>query len=315
MYATTLPADDLTRRRTLPPGAVWRDWRTADGACLRMAHWLPAGDRPAVLFLNGRADFIEKYAETYWRWRALGLGVMTFDWRGQGLSSRTAPASARHFETWLDDLAGIAAHARACFGGPLFLAGHSMGGHLALRHLARGDSGTFRHAAVFSPLVGIATGGLPPALLGVAARLLTALGAGDAYALSQGPYGDRQRRPQRQRLLTSDAARFADEAWWIDRNNALALGGATWRWIVDAFDSCRRLTAAGVPESIAIPVDVFVGSDERLVDPDAAAALAQRLLAGRMHRIEGGAHELLRERPALQDRLHAMLNARLGIAE
>jgi len=105
----------------------------------------------------------------------------------------------------------------------------------------------------------------------------------------------------RQRILTSDPERFADEAWWIDGNAALAFRGATWRWLFEASASCEALAARGVPEAIRLPVDVFIGANERLVDPAAARRIVQRLPDGCLHVIAGAAHELLRERSAVQD--------------
>lgn len=276
-----------------------------------MLHWLPDAGRPSILFLNGRADFIEKYAESYWHWRDRGYGVMTFDWRGQGASGRFPPGSGGYFDTWLDDLAGIAAHAEAVLGGPLVIAGHSMGGHLALRHLAAGGARRFRRAVLFAPMAGIAAHGIPGGALYWLARARVKAGVGDAYPPMQGPYGERTRGVRRQRLLTGDAARFADEDWWIQARPELALGGASWRWIVEATASCRALAAPGVPESIRLPVDVFMGDGERLVDAAAARRLVARLPEGRWHDVAGGAHELLREGETVQAAVHAVIDGLL----
>ena len=64
---------------------------TPDGARLRWAAWPePEGRvRGTVLILNGRSEFIEKYRETAGELIARGFRVFGFDWRGQGLSSRT----------------------------------------------------------------------------------------------------------------------------------------------------------------------------------------------------------------------------------
>ncbi|HMG51290.1 MAG TPA: alpha/beta fold hydrolase, partial [Inquilinus sp.] len=64
---------------------------TPDGARLRWGVWPePEGRvRGTVLILNGRSEFIEKYRETAGELIARGFRVFGFDWRGQGLSSRT----------------------------------------------------------------------------------------------------------------------------------------------------------------------------------------------------------------------------------
>ncbi|MBA4757882.1 alpha/beta hydrolase [Sphingosinicella sp.] len=302
------PDDALIRRRSLPPNARWVDWIAVDGWHIRTVSWAPMPGKPSILFLNGRADFIEKYSESYWHWRDQGYGLFTFDWRGQGASGRFPTGAGGYFDAWLADLAGLADQCAALLGGPLVLAGHSMGGHLALRHLAAGNAHGYRRAVLFAPMVGIAAQGVPPRVLSWLAQARVNAGAGDTYPPLQGPYGARSRGVHRQRILTGDPERFADEAWWIDGNAALAFGGANWRWVFEASTSCRALAAQGVPEAIKLPVDVFIGMNERLVDAAAARRLVQRLPDGRLHVIAGAAHELLRERSAVQDSLFAAVD-------
>ncbi|MEA3539944.1 MAG: alpha/beta hydrolase [Pseudomonadota bacterium] len=302
------PDDALIRRRSLPPNARWVDWIAVDGWHIRTVSWAPMPGKPSILFLNGRADFIEKYSESYWHWRDQGYGLFTFDWRGQGASGRFPTGAGGYFDAWLADLAGLADQCAALLGGPLVLAGHSMGGHLALRHLAAGNAHGYRRAVLFAPMVGIAAQGVPPRVLSWLAQARVNAGAGDTYPPLQGPYGARSRGVHRQRILTGDPERFADEAWWIDGNAALAFGGANWRWVFEASTSCRALAAQGVPEAIKLPVDVFIGVNERLVDAAAARRLVQRLPDGRLHVIAGAAHELLRERSAVQDSLFAAVD-------
>ncbi len=309
--ASDASGSDLRWRRSLPPGADWQQLAVAGGASLRTVRWPAASDRPTILFLNGRADFIEKYAEAYWRWRRRGYGIVTFDWRGQGRSDRFAADASGWFDRWLDDLDALIA-ARATVGGRLLIAGHSMGGHLALRHLARDRPQLrFERVMLFAPMAGIAALGVL-GLLDRAARLAVRVGCGAAFPPGQSRYGPRYRSVQRQRRLTSDPQRFADEGWWIDRDRRLASDGATWCWIAEALASCRALAAPGVVETITLPVDVFMGSAERLVDVGAAEALTRRLPNGTWHRVAGGAHELLRERTDIQTRLHADIDRLIG---
>jgi len=155
--------------------------------------------------------------------------------------------------------------------------------------------------------------GVPPRILSWLARARVDAGAGDTYPPLQGPYGERSRGVHRQRILTGDPERFADEAWWIDGNAALAFGGANWRWVFEALASCRALAARGVPEAIGLPVDVFIGQNERLVDAAAAQRLVQRLPDGCLHVIAGAAHELLRERSAVQDHLLAAVDELMAL--
>ena len=73
-----------------PTGAVV-EWVTLDGGIrLRTARWMLPDDQTqgTVLLLQGRTEFIEKYYEVVAELLQRGLSVITFDWRGQGLSTR-----------------------------------------------------------------------------------------------------------------------------------------------------------------------------------------------------------------------------------
>ncbi len=303
----------LVRRRTLPPGAVWHDVEADDGWSLRTVCW-PAERRDglSILFMGGRADFIEKYAESYWHWRDQGIGLISFDWRGQGLSGRYPKGATGYFERWLQDLDMMIRFAHAQFQSPFATMAHSMGGHLMLRYLvARGEAATpVARAVILSPMVGILNG--PELPLSLTSRLAIALGRGDRYPPGHGPYGKSQRSARRQALLTSDAERFADEDWWIAQCPDLALGGVTYRWLAEALGSCRALRAAGVPEAIRVPVSVLTGAGERLVDMRAAEKLTARIPGADWHVIPGAAHELLREQPALQVLVYDIIDAFVG---
>jgi lysophospholipase len=298
----------------LPPGAVEGEWTAPDGWRIRTMYWRPRSSASRwILYLNGRADFIEKYAEAYWRWRDADYGIVTFDWRGQGLSGRLPNGRSGIFDAWLRDLEGLAEWAAETSGQRIAMVGHSMGGHLALRYAARaGSRGPLDRLIALSPMVGIRSAPISPSALYWMAKLRVMLGLGDRYPPSHGPYGKRQRSARRQAILTGDPERFTDEAWWIDAYPALAPTGASWRWLAEAIESCRALAAPGVPESVSVPTLVMIGMKERLVDFAAAQRLAERIPGAEWRPVEGAAHELLRETSAVQDRDHTAISAFLN---
>ncbi|MCG8345456.1 MAG: alpha/beta hydrolase, partial [Chlorobiales bacterium] len=122
--------------------------------------WVEAGSsrdcRAWVLLLHGRTEFLEKYEEVFGGLVERGLGVISFDWRGQGLSTRLLPDDRKGhvdtFEDYLDDLdrfvrTEVAPRADR----PLILLAHSTGGNVAMRYLIRNP--TLFAAAIFtSPL-------------------------------------------------------------------------------------------------------------------------------------------------------------------
>ncbi len=291
----------------------------ADGWPVRTALWADgATGRPSILFVNGRADFIEKYSEAYWDWRMAGHALATFDWRGQGLSGRLGGhpdlGHADDFGLWLSDLDAMITWARSTLPGPVVLVAHSMGAHLALRYLAdrgrrngHGSAGV-AGAVLLAPMMGIASSG-KSRLIKALARIACLLGRGGRYAVGQYPYGPHQRRPARGDILTGSADRFADEGWWNDRHPGLSLGGVSWGWLDAAFRSIAMLDRPGALEAVDLPLLMLVGRHERLVDADSAMQACTRIPGADCRWIVSGRHELLRDGDGPRRKTMAMIAA------
>ena len=304
--------DALTRRHSLPPGAVVETVGMDDPSQgrpandpwpIRTLRWAGREGGPgSILFLTGRGDFAEKYAETFWDLTEAGWGVFTFDWRGQGLSGRLGDTAmkghAYNFLEWIDDLDSLIERFEALMPSPWFAVAHSMGGHLLLRDLGGGPR-KFERAVLLAPMLGLRAKPLGPGPTRLLARSLTALGLGGRYVLGGGDYVPGAAGSMRQRLLTSDAARYSDEGWWVAQNRALALGSATWGWLDAAFRSCDALWADAL-ERVATPVLMLNPEDDGLVDNARTRAAEARLPDGRLEVVAGAGHELLREADAIR---------------
>ena len=191
--------------------------RAPDGLELRAAFVRPptVAPRATVVLLTGRAEFIEKYAQTIDDLKAAGFAVAALDWRGQGGSSRLIPGAlarghVRHYEHYLDDLDTLLAAAAAeGLPEPHLMIATSMGGHIGLRHLAERPA-AFKGAALIAPMIDINFGALPHWLVRRAARLAVLLGRAERYAFGQRD-PDHDRCPFEANRLTSSAERYA--AW------------------------------------------------------------------------------------------------------
>jgi lysophospholipase len=303
------------RRRTLPPGGALNITPAADGWPLRTAVWPAAQGRPTLLLLNGRGDFLEKYAETYWDLVAQGIGLITWDWRGQGGSGRLTPdpykGHANDFGVWLADLAFLVDQLAPP--GPLAIAGHSMGGHLALRAL-HDTPQRFSKAVLLSPMIGINAGPFPPGLTRRMVRMAVSAGQGERYAIGQRPYGALMRSTLRQERLTTDASRFADDIAFLDANPTCAMGGATFGWVDAAQRSLDVIHATGYAESISTPTLLLLAEQELLTDTPAALAYAKRMPQARAEIIPNARHELLKEADATRAAVISRLSDFLELA-
>lgn len=294
----------MTPQFHLPPAALIGREEMDDGASIRtllLPHPRPVAN---LLLLTGRADFLEKWASAYAELHEAGFAIASFDWRGQGGSTRLTDSGAGHidsFDTWLADLDRISGWARSVLPGHRWLAlGHSMGGHLLTRWIAdpaRRDLPLRRvldGAILAAPFFGL--GG--PAVMKAAALRLAPLqvarGLGAAFAWGQGPYGPMQQRPERQLLLTGSRAHFEDEGLWVRARPELATGGVSWGWIKAFVESEAALERLPL-EQLDLPLLMLLADRERLVDNKAALRVAARLPRLRHLLVAGAAHELLRE--------------------
>ena len=308
------PAD---HRRRLPAAASVSDAATADGHRLRVFDWPPGegiDPRGSLLWLGGRADFTEKYLETFAHWHARGWHVTSFDWRGQGGSGRLLDdAGIGHiddFATWIDDLAAFWADWTRRASGPHVVLGHSMGGHLVLRALVERRIAPTA-AVLVAPMLGFEAGPVPPA---AAARAVAVLGrAASTRRAWKGNERPASARASRQGFLTSDLTRYADETWWKETDHTLGLGPPSWGWMAAAYRSFAVLERPGAVEGVDVPVLVLGTEGDKLVSPRAIRAHAARLARGTLHMWDAGvAHEILRERDEIRDDALARIDAFLG---
>ncbi len=292
--------DEVLCRRSLPPGGV--EHRLDLGAArLRIHVWSGArADCGTIILLNGRGDFIEKYAEACHAMVGWGPTLLALDWRGQGLSGRLASDPRIGHADDLGALAGDlpAMLDRIDLPRPLRLVAHSMGGHLALR-LLHDHPGLVERAVLLSPMLRFRTAPVPWGLAKWIAAGAIWLGLGERYAPGQGPF-DATVRTQSARFLTTDPARQTDESWWAAQNPALVSGGVSFGWLQAAFRSVALLESPGYLEAIQTPLLVLAAGADRIVDLPATERACKRLPQAVLHIVAGAQHELLREQDSIR---------------
>jgi len=295
-------------RRAIPAAARITRWTARDGWMLRRFDWPVTGTpRGRMLFQGGRGDIFEKYLEAFAHWHAQGWSITSFDWRGQGGSGRLSPdphvGHVDDFEIYVDDFrefwaAWIAEDPKNSAGTHVAF-GHSMGGHLLLRALVEG--GVTPDAAVLvAPMLGLHS----PLGAGLGERLARVLGG---VGNSARPAWRGNERPAttetRQALLTHDQDRYEDEIFWQSSKPELLLGPPSWRWVIEAFGSTRRLRDDPRLKTLAVPILLLVADKDKLVAPKAAYKIAAKLPDARIVRFgKEAAHELLREADAVRNR-------------
>ena len=308
----------MTALVAVPPGGIAASevfrFDASDGVNLRGAVWHASEPRGHVVFLNGRAESVEKVSVYAAALTRRGYSVASLDWRGQGLSSRLATRRAvghvDDFERYQRDLAGfLEAPLVARLPGKRIVFGHSMGGAIALRWLSRGTHGA--SAVVLSaPMLGIA---LSPSLRR-AARLI----AGSAARLGLGrrwPPARAFRKPYafndfEGNVLTQDREMWAWMGDVLRTEPRLIVAGPSLGWIAAALRETIALTRLQPPD---LPMLIVAGSKETVVDL-AAIRLAVPRYGASLAVIDGARHEPLIEAQELRARAWSAIDDFLGKA-
>ncbi len=300
--------DERFDRRAVPEGAVEEPWIGPDGWEFRKLSWLsddpPEAARGSILFMTGRADFYEKYLETFHDFHGRGWNVTSVDWRGQGGSGRCGPhphvGHIDDFATWVGDLAVFYDQWQAAHAGPHIVVGHSMGGHLVLRAMT--EQRVHPDAAILSaPMLAPAGGSVPEWIAQGIAKVMCAIGRSErtAWKPTEKPL---EPYVPRQALLTHDAERYSDEFFWFRERPFVRLGPASWRWVERAYASTRKLRNRKKLMEMKIPILVLATSTDQLVD-HATIERAVQLMPRAEMKLFGpeSAHEIFREVDAIRD--------------
>ncbi|MEH3104121.1 MAG: alpha/beta hydrolase [Sphingomonas phyllosphaerae] len=304
----SITTDPAAVRRALPADARLSFDVAADGWRLRRFARDGRG-RGALMFQAGRGDMIEKYLEAFGDWHDRGWAVTAFDWRGQGGSGRLGGdphvGHCDDFAPLIADLAEVWRRWTAQQHGPHVIVGHSMGGYLVLRALLdgviRADA-----AVLVAPMLGLRS----PVGAWLGTRVAQAMRRFGDPARPAWKSHERPGMMPRQRLLTGDDARYADEEWWLTAQPELRLGPPSWAWLAEAFAATARLRADPGLATLSTPVLMLLADDDRLVDPRAAVQVAARLPDATLVRFgAGAAHELLREADPVRMRAMTAIDA------
>ena len=284
-----------------PPGWTLHEVTARDGVKLRAAVWpaTSATPRGTITVCTGRTEFIEKYFEFIGEILSRGYAVVCFDWRGQGLSQRlTEDRSKGHVGRFADydlDLdAVVDGLVRGRLPEPHILFGHSMGGHIGLKFLARRPD-VFARGLFSAPMLKA----WMPALLRLVsvplAGTMRILGRGEGFTPG-GKGNDGIATPFEENRVTTDRARY-------DRNNAilkadpeLALCGPTWGWAAEAFASMRMLRRRSFGRRIQCPLLIAGAAHDRIVNQGPDVTLIRNVKRGLFVLFSDAEHELVQER-------------------
>lgn len=277
------------------PTGIAHHIRTMDGVRLRVTRWNGTGTRGTVFLFQGMGDYAEKYAPAAQAMVARGYGMITLDWRGQGLSQRLHPTCvhANNYTDYAIDAAALIDAGRD-LPRPWYVMAHSMGGAIALRRLMANHP--FSAVAFCAPMWHLHAPGVVGRAILRAARI-TGRGCMMPLLYPRAPYAFSA--SFRRNILTSNAEMWVDLIRHADKAPDLAHFGPTLGWAIASDAECRALEPLQSPD---LPCIAYVGSDEKLAGTPAIRDRMARWPRGRFEMIDGARHELMRERPEIQER-------------
>ncbi len=292
-----------------PEGAVSGFVKTSDGMDIRYAHW-KSSNYPVhgtVLLLHGRAEYIEKLYEIVGDLTSKGFEVLTFDWRGQGGSSRLLtnprPGYIDEFEHYLMDLEAVMSNiALPDCKAPFYILGHSTGSLIALL-AAPVFSNRIRRMVLASPLLGFGRSTMSTGTIKFVSGLLCAVGLGQVYMI--GGASPDEDRPFNGNRLTSDTRRFERNKRFVEENKDLSIGGPTAAWVFAASRAMDHVHDPDFHNQINIPTLLISAGNDEVISLEAIEEMGRRLRSGSSLTIPGARHELMHERDVFREQLLA----------
>ena len=262
--------------------------RHPSGAASHLLEVPGDGASPAVLFLHGVGGGA-------WSWEPQAAALAherrcyVFEARGHGLASRVADAGLGDY--WIDANEALDA-AVAASGGPVVVAGHSMGGLLgfALADERRADvAGLFLVEPVY------AQGGSDTHLSGPLGRVARALL--DPVIASYARDGRIARRLSRWIFAASFTDRRAMERAWLAQRTQVPVEYP--KMITEAFDGPTGFPNRAFAETLDVRTTILEGriARERPRFPELIDTLQRRLDDRFRHDVSDGGHYLQLDRP------------------
>ncbi len=294
---------------------------TVKGDQLRYAFFkTPFETRGTVVFVQGRATFLEFYEVAIVPLLERGFDVWMYDLSGQGKSSRLvsgdhhSPETIQHmqhvneFDHYIDDLSSFVEEIVVPnTSGKLILGGYSTGGHIALRYLAaKNQSHPFKAAFMISPLLALKVphSHLLPYLLWSASWFIDL----ESYISGAGHVDPLFKMPFKDNPYTSDEEGYAQLKELCILNRPLVMGGVSYGWVKAAANSLSTLWSTNAIQSIQIPVLITTGGKDGVVDVSQNEHFVKRLPSGNHLYFEEGRHELFRERAEIKNRMWVELD-------
>jgi lysophospholipase len=243
--------------------------KTPDGKNLRVGQWKAPSSSKTVVLVQGRGNYIEHFEDLAQFLTEQGFTVWTFDFRGQGGSSRNKSdpmvSHIEHFDDYTEDLKTFLDQVVKEKNVPVIAL--SMGATIALR-LIHDHPGYISKLIALSPMIRIKTSPYPYYFAKIMAHLMVLIGKKNNYTFDSGPFNFKSCKKD------YDPVKFGDQTKWqklcefSEHNPQLMVGGPSWQWLKEAFASSENLLEKDYVEKIDIPLLVIYPENDYRIEPE-----------------------------------------------
>lgn len=256
-------------------------------------------NRPLIVCLPGLSEFCEKYYETANFFINNGYNILVIDWAYQGRSTRlSSNPHKRHsdgYDSDINDLKLIL-DKNITQNTPLFMLGHSMGGHIGLRFLSQYPD-YFQAASFSAPMLGIKDLKYTGWLVRLFAPFFR------FFQTSYIPKGQNWRVSARKSdgtdIFSSDPLRDTIHNIWCSHDPALQVGNPTVKWILESLKSIAFLKKN--LKKIKTPILIGMAEKEEIICNDAIKTATKKIPNAKILSLKNAKHEIIMETDNIRD--------------
>lgn len=275
-----------------------------DGVRLRVCHWEndSKNKRGTILIQQGHNEFIEKYYETIQEFLDRDYSIISFDWRGQGMSDHQIKdihkAFIKDFERHDKDLKYILNKIiKKNFPKPLIGIGHSMGGCLMLSAF-HDHPNLFSKGILSAPMLGFEN----ERFLRVASSLINFYRKDTDYLLGSKPNMGLE-TPFHKNDLTSDKYRYKRIIDLARKQPNIRLWGVTNAFAKAVNKRFKIMRKKGWGESIGLDILIINNIKDKVVCSNKINSMAKRLKNSKVIKFQETEHEIFMEKDIFRKRL------------
>lgn len=263
---------------------------------IRVVEWssnTPVTKPYTIVILSGFGMISDQYHEFAQSFLRRGFAVWSFDWRGQGLSSKTTNVKTLghidSFETHLKDLSKVLSSIPS--DKPFILFGLSMGGHLTFSFLESNyNTSSIKAAIAVAPMVDIQTSPFPRWTAKALAYIMTSLGAGEKFVVGRGPFELDKFHYNPHEF--GDPEKFVIHKTILEKNPDAVIGAPSYQWLRAAFESMETAKNEQYLKKISCPILIIQAEHENKVINAPQEKVCEKMKKCKLVQIKGSHHSL-----------------------